>query len=57
MVASVLAEAAALRARGTFTTTVAIGAATGVAFLPGGRVQAVAEAQRRGAGSALVESP
>lgn len=51
-------EAAALRARGhTFSTTGEIGAATGIAFLPGGRVQAVAEALRRGGGSALVESP
>jgi gamma-glutamyltranspeptidase / glutathione hydrolase len=51
-------EAAALRARGhTFNTTAEIGAATGIAFLPGGRVQAVAEARRRGGGSALVESP
>lgn len=51
-------EAAALRARGhTFTTTAEIGAATGIAFLPGGRVQAVAEARRRGGGSALVERP
>jgi gamma-glutamyltranspeptidase / glutathione hydrolase len=50
-------EAAALRARGhTFTTTAEIGAATGIAFLPGGRVQAVAEARRRGGGSALVAS-
>lgn len=51
-------EAAALQARGhTFTTTTEIGAATGIAFLPGGRVQAVAEAERRGGGSAVVESP
>ncbi|MGH9153717.1 MAG: gamma-glutamyltransferase [Acidimicrobiales bacterium] len=51
-------EAAALRARGhTLSTTAEIGAATGIAFLPGGRVQAVAEALRRGGGSALVESP
>lgn len=38
-----------LRARGTFTTTVEISAATGVAGVAGARVQAVAEAGRRGA--------
>jgi gamma-glutamyltranspeptidase/glutathione hydrolase len=44
----------------SFTSTPEIGAATGVAFLPGGRggtVQAAAEPVRRGGGSALVENP
>lgn len=51
-------EAAALRARGhSFTSTAEIGAATGIEFLPGGRVLAVAEPTRRGGGSAVVESP
>ena len=51
-------EEAALRARGhRFSTVTQIGAATGIAFLPGGRVEAVAEARRRGGGSALVERP
>lgn len=51
-------EAAALQARGhLFTTTPEIGAATGIAFLPGGLVQAAAEPERRGGGSALVENP
>ena len=50
-------EAAALQARGhVFSTVAEIGAATGIAFLPTGQVQAVAEARRRGGGSALVES-
>ena len=49
-------EAPALRARGhAFSTTAEIGAATGIAFLPGHHVQAVAEARRRGGGVALVE--
>ena len=41
----------------TFTSTPEIGAATGIAFLPGGTVQAAAEPTRRGGGSALVETP
>jgi gamma-glutamyltranspeptidase / glutathione hydrolase len=52
------AEAAALQDRGqVFVQTSEIGAATGIAFLPGGLVQAAAEPSRRGGGSALVESP
>jgi gamma-glutamyltranspeptidase/glutathione hydrolase len=39
----------------TFTSTPEIGAATGIAFLPGGTVQAAAEPTRRGGGSALVQ--
>jgi gamma-glutamyltranspeptidase/glutathione hydrolase len=34
-----------------------IGAATGIEFLDGGLVQAAAEPNRRGGGSALVENP
>jgi gamma-glutamyltranspeptidase / glutathione hydrolase len=41
----------------TFTSTPEIGAATGITFLPGGKVQAAAEPTRRGGGSALVENP
>ncbi|MEJ7817019.1 MAG: gamma-glutamyltransferase, partial [Rubrobacter sp.] len=41
----------------SFTSTPEIGAATGIAFLPGGTVQAAAESVRRGGGSALVENP
>jgi len=40
-----------------FTSTPEIGAAAGIAFLPGGTVQAAAEPVRRGRGSALVENP
>jgi gamma-glutamyltranspeptidase/glutathione hydrolase len=40
-----------------FASTPEIGAATGIAFLPGGTVQAAAEPTRRGGGSALVEKP
>ena len=48
----------ALEARGHLFTQVAeIGAATGIAFLPGGVVQAAAEPTRRGGGSAMVEVP
>src|SRR5918996_1044817 len=48
----------ALGARGhTFTTSAEIGAATGIAFLSGGVVQAAAEPTRRGGGSAMVETP
>jgi gamma-glutamyltranspeptidase/glutathione hydrolase len=51
-------EAAALMARGhRFTSTAEIGAATGIEFLPGGGLLAVAEPVRRGGGSAMVESP
>ncbi|HEV8685787.1 MAG TPA: gamma-glutamyltransferase [Gaiellaceae bacterium] len=51
-------EATALGARGhRFTSTAEIGAATGIEFLPGGRVLAAAEPVRRGGGSAMVESP
>jgi gamma-glutamyltranspeptidase/glutathione hydrolase len=51
-------DAAALSARGhRFTSTVEIGAATGIEFLPGGGVLAAAEPVRRGGGSAMVESP
>jgi len=47
-----------LGARGhTFTTVGEIGAATGIAFLGDGLVQAAAEPTRRGGGSALVEHP
>jgi gamma-glutamyltranspeptidase/glutathione hydrolase len=46
---------AALSARDhTFTTSAEIGAATGIAFLPGGVVVAAAEPVRRGGGSAMV---
>jgi gamma-glutamyltranspeptidase / glutathione hydrolase len=41
----------------SFTSTPEIGAATGIAFLPGETVQAAAEPVRRGGGSALVENP
>jgi gamma-glutamyltranspeptidase/glutathione hydrolase len=48
----------ALEARGhLFTTVGEIGAATGIAFLPGGVVEAAAEPTRRGGGSAMVENP
>ena len=51
-------EAAALMARGhTFSQIAEIGAATGIAFLPDGRVQAAAEPVRRGGGSAAVTDP
>jgi gamma-glutamyltranspeptidase / glutathione hydrolase len=49
---------AALSARGHgFSTTAEIGAATGIAFLPGDVRVAAAEPTRRGGGSALVEEP
>ena len=41
----------------TFTSIPELGAATGIAFLPGETVQAAAEPVRRGGGSALVENP
>ena len=51
-------EAAALTALGhTFTPNPEIGAATGVEFLPDGRVLAAAEPVRRGGGSAAVVRP
>jgi gamma-glutamyltranspeptidase / glutathione hydrolase len=51
-------EAAALTGRGhSFTETAEIGAATGIAFLPDGSVQAAAEPVRRGGGSAAVTNP
>jgi len=51
-------EAKELMALGhTFTTTPEIGAATGVEFLPDGRVLAAAEPVRRGGGSAAVVKP
>jgi gamma-glutamyltranspeptidase / glutathione hydrolase len=51
-------EMAGLGALGhTFTTTPEIGAATGVEFLPDGRVLAAAEPVRRGGGSAAVVEP
>ena len=49
---------AALEARGHhFANGGEIGAATGIEFLPGGRVLAAAEPVRRGTGSAMVENP
>jgi gamma-glutamyltranspeptidase / glutathione hydrolase len=51
-------EAAELMALGhTFSTMAEIGAATGVEFLPDGRVLAAAEPDRRGGGSAAVVKP
>ena len=51
-------EAVALQALGQRLGSVAeLGAAAGVAFLPGGLLQAVAEPARRGGGSALVVHP
>ena len=51
-------EAAGLAALGyTFGTPAEIGAATGVEFLPGGRLLAAAEPVRRGGGSAGVVVP
>jgi gamma-glutamyltranspeptidase/glutathione hydrolase len=51
-------EHAALLARGhSFAETAEIGAATGIEFLPDGRVQAAAEPVRRGGGSAAVTDP
>jgi len=41
----------------TFSSLSEIGAATGIAFLAGGLVQAAAEPTRRGGGSAMVEEP
>jgi gamma-glutamyltranspeptidase/glutathione hydrolase len=52
-------EAAALTALHghQFSLSGEIGAATGIRFLPGGVVQAVAEPVRRGGGSAMVVEP
>jgi gamma-glutamyltranspeptidase/glutathione hydrolase len=51
-------EAAGLRALGhVFAVNPEIGAATGVEFLPDGRILAAAEPARRGGGSAAVISP
>jgi gamma-glutamyltranspeptidase / glutathione hydrolase len=52
-------EAAALTALHghTFSTSAEIGAVTGIKFLSGGGVQAVAEPVRRGGGSAMVVEP
>jgi gamma-glutamyltranspeptidase/glutathione hydrolase len=51
-------QAADLRDRGhEFEETSEIGAATGIAFLRRGLVQAAAEPLRRGGGSALVQEP
>jgi gamma-glutamyltranspeptidase/glutathione hydrolase len=51
-------EAQALTAMGhSFASVAEIGAATGIAFLPDGFVQAVAEPLRRGGGSAIVQEP
>ena len=51
-------EAAALMTRGhTFSEIAEIGAATGIAFLSDGTVQAAAEPVRRGGGSAAVTDP
>jgi gamma-glutamyltranspeptidase/glutathione hydrolase len=51
-------ELGPLRARGhTFGAAAEIGAATGIEFLPGGRLLAAAEPVRRGGGSALVVKP
>ncbi|HYY45953.1 MAG TPA: gamma-glutamyltransferase [Candidatus Angelobacter sp.] len=51
-------EAAGLYALGQrFSTVAEIGAATGIAVLPDGRLQAAAEPVRRGGGSAMVVRP
>ena len=53
-----LPERAALEARGHhFVNGGEIGAATGIEFLPDGKVLAAAEPVRRGTGSAMVENP
>ena len=41
----------------SFSSVAEIGAATGIEFLPNGRVRAAAEPVRRGGGSAMVEKP
>jgi gamma-glutamyltranspeptidase / glutathione hydrolase len=56
--AFIASEGAALQALGhRFTSVGEIGAATGIAFLPNGFFQAVAEPVRRGGGSAMVAEP
>jgi gamma-glutamyltranspeptidase/glutathione hydrolase len=56
--AFIASEGPALQALGhSFTSTPEIGAATGIAFLPSGFFQAVAEPVRRGGGSAMVAEP
>ena len=51
-------ETAALGARGhSWAVPAEIGAATGIDFLAGGRLEAAAEPVRRGGGSALVVKP
>ena len=56
--AFIASEGSALQALGhSFTSTAEIGAATGIAFLPSGFFQAVAEPVRRGGGSAMVAEP
>jgi gamma-glutamyltranspeptidase/glutathione hydrolase len=56
--AFIASEGAALQVLGhTFASTPEIGAATGIAFLPSGLFQAVAEPVRRGGGSAMVAEP
>jgi gamma-glutamyltranspeptidase/glutathione hydrolase len=56
--AFIASEGPALQALGhSFTSTPEIGAATGIAFLPSGFFQAVAEPFRRGGGSAMVAEP
>ena len=51
-------DGAALEARGhKFVEVPYIGAATGIAFLPGGQQQSAAEPTRRGGGSAMVVRP
>ena len=53
-----LPERTALETRGHhFVDAGEIGAATGIEFLPGGRVLAAAEPVRRGGGSAMTELP
>jgi gamma-glutamyltranspeptidase / glutathione hydrolase len=56
--AFIASDGPALQALGhSFTSVSEIGAATGIAFLPSGLFQAVAEPVRRGGGSALVVEP
>jgi gamma-glutamyltranspeptidase/glutathione hydrolase len=56
--AFIASEGAGLQALGhVFTSVSEIGAATGIAFLPGDSLQAVAEPVRRGGGSAMVAVP
>jgi gamma-glutamyltranspeptidase/glutathione hydrolase len=56
--AFIASEGAGLQALGhRFTSVAEIGAATGIAFLPSGLFQAVAEPTRRGGGSAMVAEP